>query len=137
MSLLGVVPYTWRHSAPSIDRAQRRRSLQEVKKRGWWRQPKSVNRYEKAGRLGMSVRELASEQVAFREHDEPHLGYFICGCRTPLLRFRQVACMGYFADVFAGFAPVGRRLLLEGADVRIWELGLGEAGNICMVNNLK
>ena len=44
---------------------------------------------------------------------------------------------GYFADVFAGLCPVGRRLLLQGADVRIWELGLGAAGNICDVKNLK
>ena len=44
---------------------------------------------------------------------------------------------GYFADVFAGLAPVGRRLLLEGANVHIWELGLGAAGDICNVKNLK
>ena len=44
---------------------------------------------------------------------------------------------GYFADVFAGVSPIGRRLLLQGADVRIWELGLGKAGDICNVKNLK
>lgn len=44
---------------------------------------------------------------------------------------------GYYADVFAGFAPVGRRLLLQGAEVRIWELGLGPAGDICNKKNLK
>jgi hypothetical protein len=42
---------------------------------------------------------------------------------------------GYFADVFGGLCPVGRRLLLQGADVRIWELGLGAAGNIRDVKN--
>ena len=91
MGHLGVVPYAWRHSGPSIDRAQGRRTLQEVQKRGRWRQPKSVNRYEKAGRLGMSVRELTSEQMAFCELAEKHLGDFICGRRTPLYRFRHVA----------------------------------------------
>ena len=44
---------------------------------------------------------------------------------------------GYYADVFAGLAPVGRRLLLQGAEVRIWELGLGPAGDICNKKNLK
>ena len=91
MSHLGVVSYARRHSGPSIDRAQGRRSLQEVQKRGRWRQPKSVNRYEKAGRLGMSVRALASEQLVFCKHAERHLGDFICGRRTPLHRFRHVA----------------------------------------------
>lgn len=91
MGHLGVVPYAWRHSGPSIDRAQGRRTLQEVQKRGRWRQPKSVNRYEKAGRLGMSVRELTSEQMAFCELAEKHLGDFICGRRTPLYRFRHGA----------------------------------------------
>ena len=81
----------------------------------------------------MSVRELTSEQMAYCEICEKHLGDFICGRRTPLHRFRDVV-KGYFADVFAGLCPVGRRLLLQGADVRIWMLGLGAAGNICEVN---
>ena len=90
MSHLGVVPYAWRHSGPSIDRAQNRRTLLEVQKRGRWKQAKSVARYEKAGRLGMSVRELTSEQMAYCEICERHLGDFICGRRTPLHRFRDV-----------------------------------------------
>jgi integrase len=91
MSHLGVVPYTWRHSGASIDRAQNRRSLQEVQKRGRWKQPKSVSRYEKAGRLGLVVRELTSEQRAYCELAERHLGDFISGRRTPLHRFRNAA----------------------------------------------
>ena len=49
MSHLGVLPYAWRHSGPSIHRAQNRRALLEVQKRGRWKQAKSVARYEKAG----------------------------------------------------------------------------------------
>jgi hypothetical protein len=49
-----------------------------------------VTRYEKAGRMGMSVRELTSEQMAYCEICERHLGDFICGRRTPLHRFRDV-----------------------------------------------
>jgi len=91
MTRLGVVPYAWRHSGPSIDRAQNRRTLAEVQKRGRWKQQKSVARYEKAGRLGMTIRDLTSEQVAFCEMCDRHLGDFICGRRTPLRRFRDVA----------------------------------------------
>ena len=44
---------------------------------------------------------------------------------------------GYFADVFAGLAPVGRRLLLQGGNVHIWELGLGPQGDIVNRQNLR
>ena len=91
MSHLGVVPFAWRHSGPAIDRAQNRRTLLEVQKRRRWKQAKSVARYEKAGRLGMSVRELMSEQMAYCEICERHLGDVICGRRTPLHRFPDVA----------------------------------------------
>ena len=43
-----VVPYQWRHSGPSIDRAMKWRPLDEVQKRGRWASQKSVARYEKA-----------------------------------------------------------------------------------------
>ena len=87
MTRLGVVPYAWRHSGPSIDRALNRRSLAEVQKRGRWKQARSVARYEKAGRLGVGVQDLTSAQTAYCEMCERHLGDFICGRRTPLSRF--------------------------------------------------
>ncbi|CAK0876757.1 unnamed protein product [Prorocentrum cordatum] len=43
------VLYTARHSGASIDRFTGRISLQEVQRRGRWRQPSSVRRYEKRG----------------------------------------------------------------------------------------
>ncbi|CAE7224534.1 unnamed protein product [Symbiodinium sp. CCMP2592] len=48
---LPVTPYQWRHSGPSIDISRRFRTLTEVQKRGRWKSPKSVTRYEKSGRL--------------------------------------------------------------------------------------
>ena len=91
MTRLAVVPCAWRHSGPSIDRSQNRRTLAEGQKRGRWKQPRSVARYEKAGRLAMSIRDLTSEQIAYCEMCDRHLDDFICGRRTPLHRFRHVA----------------------------------------------
>jgi len=50
---LGVsfVPYQCRHSGPSWDRVKGYRTLQEIQKRGRWKASRSVNRYEKAGKL--------------------------------------------------------------------------------------
>ena len=58
---LQLVLYTARHSGASIDRFTGRISLQEVQRRGRWRQPNSVRRYEKRGLIqtvwsGMSER---------------------------------------------------------------------------------
>ena len=78
MTRLAVVPYAWRHSAPSIDRDRNRMTLAEVQKRGRWKQPRSVARYEKAGRLGMSIRDLTPEQIAYCEMCDRHLGDFMC-----------------------------------------------------------
>ena len=54
-----VVPYQARQSGPSIDRANRRRDLNEVQKRGGWMTRKTVQRYEKAGLPG-SIRDRRS-----------------------------------------------------------------------------
>jgi len=50
-----LVPYQLRHSGASIDRSKRWRSLAEVKKRGNWKQDRSVARYEKAARLNATM----------------------------------------------------------------------------------
>jgi len=57
-----MAPYQGRHSGISIDRAHRERSLDECMKRGRWKAPKSVARYEKAGRLNDAWRELSAAQ---------------------------------------------------------------------------
>ena len=46
-----VVPHTFRHTGPSNDFLQKRRSLLAIQKRGRWKHLRSVTRYEKAGRV--------------------------------------------------------------------------------------
>ena len=46
-----VCPYQMRHSGPSIDLADKRRSLDEAQRRGRWAQPRSMMRYERRARL--------------------------------------------------------------------------------------
>ncbi|CAE7411650.1 unnamed protein product [Symbiodinium sp. KB8] len=58
-----LTPYQTRHSGPSIDRAQNNRLLFEVQKRGNWKCHKSVQRYEKAARLGLSYQIKACRQA--------------------------------------------------------------------------
>ena len=55
-----IVPYLMRHSGVSIDRAEQVRSTEECQKRGRWKHPSSMRRYEKTGRLGDSWRLLHS-----------------------------------------------------------------------------
>jgi hypothetical protein len=55
---IALVPYIMRHSGVTIDRAENARSVEECQKRGRWKQPSSMRRYEKSGRLGDSWRLL-------------------------------------------------------------------------------
>ena len=91
MTRLNIIPYSWRHSGPSLDRAGNHRTLAEVQKRGRWKQMRSVARYEKAGRIGLGVRDLTSAQIAYCETCARHLEDFACGRRSPLCRYRDVA----------------------------------------------
>ena len=51
LSAFRVVPHTFRHTGPSNDFLQKRRSLLAVQKRGRWKHLRGVTRYEKAGRV--------------------------------------------------------------------------------------
>ena len=53
---LRLVAYQMRHSGASVDRAVRRRTLEQIQKRGRWQSHHSVRRYEKTGRLNESWR---------------------------------------------------------------------------------
>ena len=55
---IALVPYIMRHSGVTIDRAENARSVEECQKRGRWKQPSSMRRYEKSGRPGDSWRLL-------------------------------------------------------------------------------
>ena len=59
------VLYMGRHSGPSIDVAQRRTPLAEVQKKGRWASFKSVQRYEKAGRLAQSMHSYPAASQAY------------------------------------------------------------------------
>ena len=59
------VLYMGRHSGPSIDVARRRMPLLEVQKKGRWAAFKSVQRYEKAGRLTQSMHSYPSGTQAY------------------------------------------------------------------------
>ena len=60
LGVRSVVPYQWRHSGASIDRSRKTRTLDEVRKRGFWKSHKM--RYEKAGRLHVSFRKYSLDQ---------------------------------------------------------------------------
>ena len=53
-----VVPYQGRHTGASADRAENRRTQEQVMKRGRWQALRSVRRYEKAGRVNQAWRDL-------------------------------------------------------------------------------
>jgi hypothetical protein len=61
-SFLGLTPHMIRHSGPSNDRFENRRTLLAVQKRGRWAMSKSVNRYEKHARLLRQIHRLSPEQ---------------------------------------------------------------------------
>ena len=55
---LRVTPHQLRHSGPSNDRFGKTRSLEEIRRRGTWKNPKSVEIYEKHASLLQSVKSL-------------------------------------------------------------------------------
>jgi hypothetical protein len=77
LGLPHLVPYMTRHSMPSIERAAQERTLAEIMKRGRWRSTKSVNRYEKAGRLQQAFRKVPPKLQALALRCEKHLEEFV------------------------------------------------------------
>ena len=75
----GLVPYAWRHSGPSIDRAMGLRSQVETAKRGRWRHPRSTARYEKAGRLGATLKGLDARLLDHGRTCERRLADIVLG----------------------------------------------------------
>jgi hypothetical protein len=54
-------PYQMRHSGPSIDLADERRSIAEAQRRGRWAQPRSMTRYERRARLAAEWAKVPEE----------------------------------------------------------------------------
>ena len=73
------VLYMGRHSGPSIDVAQRRTPLAEVQKKGRWASFKSVQRYEKAGRLAQSIHSYPIASQAYMRAIESLGGSVLTG----------------------------------------------------------
>ena len=82
-SLGPPVLYQLRHSGPSHDLAQRRRSLGEVKKRGRWRADSSVARYAKGGRLGEQLQRLPAQMVRHCQRCADSLHEILSGRSPP------------------------------------------------------
>ena len=59
-------PYQLRHSGASWDRLNKRRTQEEVQKRGQWKTMKSLVRYEKHGRITQNFLQLP--EAVQREH---------------------------------------------------------------------
>ena len=86
----GIVPYSWRHSGPSIDRALGVRSALDTSKRGRWKNPRSTGRYEKAGRLGAGLRNLSPSFLDHAKICEARLADIVLG-RGTVDRFASTA----------------------------------------------
>ena len=74
-----VIPYQTRHSGPSIDVVRKYRPVSEAQRRGQWASIKSVQRYEKSGRLSESWELLQPWQQEVMQLCETHLEDFVYG----------------------------------------------------------
>ena len=78
-----VVPYLLRHSGPSQDYLAKLRTLPDIQKRGGWRSPESVRRYEKAARVMSRLTLLNEAQLAFCQHACLHIRALANGLPVP------------------------------------------------------
>ena len=72
-------PYQMRLSGPSIDLADRRRSMEEAQRRGRWAQPRSMMRYERRARLAAEWSKVPTATRARCEECAAHLAALILG----------------------------------------------------------
>lgn len=63
LTSLRTTPHCCRHGAPSTDFALSLRSLAEIGRRGRWKAPASIRRYEKAGRLNRQLGRMTKSQL--------------------------------------------------------------------------
>ena len=68
---LRFTPHVLRHSGPSCDKFEGLRSLEEIRRRGQWTSPASVQRYERHAALLRSLHKLSeSQQTAIRSAEQ-------------------------------------------------------------------
>jgi integrase len=72
-------PRSLRHSGPSRDRIEKRRSLAEVQRHGRWREPRTVRRYEQASRTLALLSDMETPFLEFLQHCATHLSSFVRG----------------------------------------------------------
>ena len=68
-----IVTYQLRHSGPSIELASGARTLMEVHNRGRWASHRSMNRYERHGRMNQDWSRLSAKQRDVFTVCETHL----------------------------------------------------------------
>ena len=76
--------YVLRHSGPSADVWESRRPLDEVQKRGRWKAPTSVRRYEKGGRLPERLSKCEDHVLTYATKCDVKLGDVLSGHSAPL-----------------------------------------------------
>ena len=74
-----VTLYLLRHTGPSDDFLAKRRSLEEIQRRGRWAVPSSVRRYEKSSKVAAQLRKLSPRQLDFCRSCEKHLACIFQG----------------------------------------------------------
>ena len=87
-SLLGLEKwdlslYVLRHSGPSDDHLAKRRTLDEIQRRGRWSTQTSVRRYEKSARVTSQLKLLSVPQLKFCQECNEHLREIFMGTKRP------------------------------------------------------
>ena len=76
---LNLVPYSLRHAGPSWDALVHRTPQREIQRRGRWKSPGSVVRYERSSRVLAVLRALPPIILAYLEFCETHLADLVRG----------------------------------------------------------
>jgi integrase len=80
---LDLVPYSLRHAGPSWDALLRLRGQRDIQRRGRWRSPASVVRYERSSRVLAVLHELPGPTLHFLNLCELNLASFVRGDVLP------------------------------------------------------
>ena len=91
-----VCPYQMRHSGPSIDLADHRRTLDEAQRRGRWAQARSMQRYERRARLTAEWAKVPARTQAAGMACAKQLAARILG---PVKSCSANATLGYMGDM--------------------------------------
>jgi integrase len=87
LNIRNLVPYQTRHSGASTDAADACRSMEEIQKRGQWRQSRSVARYDKDAKLTSAFAKHSSELQSHAVSCERVIeGIILYGRHVPCLR---------------------------------------------------